>query len=256
MAEQVFLGGACGRSTWRRDIAIPALERAGVSYFDPQLGVGEWNEACQAEEMRAKAEAEVLLFVINGETRGVATVGEASYYLGAGRPLALAVTDVTNPELTQAERDDLNRGRIFVRSMAAEHGVPVFADVAAAVDYAIALVKRATQPLDAGALRSILDSVRFEHARFLMEEAPGGFLVQICMETEDAASGERRVYHGRKWYVDAAAGRSAAVRTVFMAALAWQEHEAREMFRFEGTPLFHPHHDADALVRFTRTSKR
>ena len=38
---KVFLGGACGKSTWRKDIAIPLLEQAGVAYFNPQ--VDEWR---------------------------------------------------------------------------------------------------------------------------------------------------------------------------------------------------------------------
>jgi len=148
MRKQVFLGGACGNTTWRHDIAIPALEAAGITYFDPQLGVGEWTEACEAAEMEAKAEAKVLLFVITGQTRGVASIAEVAYLIAARRPLALTVMDV--PEgacingqfVSSMEKDDLNRGRIFVRTMAACHGVPVFDEVSDAVQYAIELAKR------------------------------------------------------------------------------------------------------------------
>src|SRR6187549_253186 len=94
MPPQVFLGGAAGQTTWRRDIAIPALEAAGVSYYNPQLPLGAWSEANEAAEMQAKDEAAVLLFVINHETRGVATVAEVAYYMGLGRQLALAITDI------------------------------------------------------------------------------------------------------------------------------------------------------------------
>ena len=45
MTKQVFLGGACGATTWRRDVAIPVLDAAGVSYHNPQLGAGEWTAA-------------------------------------------------------------------------------------------------------------------------------------------------------------------------------------------------------------------
>ena len=65
MRAQVFLGGADGLTTWRRDIAIPALEAAGITYYNPQLALGEWSEACEAAEMQAKDEADILLFVIN-----------------------------------------------------------------------------------------------------------------------------------------------------------------------------------------------
>lgn len=47
MPAQVFLGGACGETTWRTDLAIPLLERAGISYFNPQLAPGAWTPDCQ-----------------------------------------------------------------------------------------------------------------------------------------------------------------------------------------------------------------
>src|SRR5215472_58424 len=132
MKGQVFLGGACGQTTWRQDIAIPALESAGVSYFNPQLGIGEWTSACEAAEMKAKDEAEVLLFVITDQTRGVASVAEVAYLIAAHRSLALVLNDLTEESridgqtICKAEMDDLNRGRIFIRTMAAQHSVPVF----------------------------------------------------------------------------------------------------------------------------------
>lgn len=89
MGKSIFLGGACGGSTWRRDIAIPLLEAAGVSFHNPQLAPGAWTEGDEIEDMRAKAEAEVLLFVISEATRGVASVAEVAYLIASGRPLAL-----------------------------------------------------------------------------------------------------------------------------------------------------------------------
>lgn len=142
---QVFLGGTCGTTTWRKDIAIPALEAAHVTYYNPQLGVGEWTEDCEVLEQVAKAEAAVLLFNIDGQARGVASLAEAAYLLAARRPLALVIdlipedAWVEGHPVTAMERRDLNRGRIYVRSMAQQHGVPVFTTVSAGVEYAIAL---------------------------------------------------------------------------------------------------------------------
>jgi hypothetical protein len=183
MSRQVFLGGACGGTTWRKRIAIPALEAAGVSYHDPQLGIGEWTEAHEDADMQAKDAADVLLFVINEETRGVATIGEVAYYLGAGRPLALVVTDIGENDsidgrpLSAPERDDLNRGRIFIRSMARQEGVPVFADVESAVQHAIQFVQARHVPLSIEQLRAILNDVRFKEGSFLTGETDGGFLL-------------------------------------------------------------------------------
>lgn len=256
---QVFLGGACGKTTWRRAIAIPMLEAAGVTYYNPQLGAGEWTPACEAIEMEAKAAAAVLMFVINGETRGVAGIGEAAYYLGLGRRLALVVTDVGDQIDGQPspapERDDLNRGRIFLRTMAREQGVPVFTDVEGAVRHAIELVCAQPTPLSAAGLRAILGEIRFRGGDFLVEEIEGGFLVQLrCLEM-DAAIGVHQTYYSRKWHIAKTATESDVVRTAFKAAVTWQEHEAREAFTFRGAPVFGPHGEVADLLRLYRREK-
>ena len=39
---EVFLGGTCGQSTWRKDIAIPHLQRSGITFFNPQQD--DWHQ--------------------------------------------------------------------------------------------------------------------------------------------------------------------------------------------------------------------
>lgn len=234
MLHQVFLGGAAGLTTWRREIAIPALQTAQITFFDPQLPIHAWTPAREAEEMRAKDEAAVLLFVINHETRAVATVAEVAYYMGLGRALALAITDLPpgaslyNQPLTPPEIDDLNRGRIFLRTMARAHNVPVFDQILDAVQYAIALAQP-RQTLDT--LRAILADVHFPGCAFHLEPAAGHFLLQIRTPEWD----------GRKWHIDPAATRGEVVRTALKAALTWQEHETRERFTYRGKPIHGPH---------------
>ncbi|MEM9213111.1 MAG: nucleoside 2-deoxyribosyltransferase domain-containing protein [Cyanobacteria bacterium P01_F01_bin.150] len=143
MKSNVFLGGACGTTTWRQDIAIPALEAAGLSYFNPQLGVGEWTEECEYIEQQAKEEASILLFVINGQTRGVASLAEAAYCISEKRPLVLVLSDVEKGHeiegsiISDAECRDLNRGRFYVQAMAEMHLIPVFKTVEAALQHII-----------------------------------------------------------------------------------------------------------------------
>jgi raw len=152
LPPQVFLGGTCGTTTWRRACAIPLLDAAQVSYYNPQLGVGEWTEACEALEHAAKTSAQLLLFVITGETRGVASLAEVAYLLAAGRSMALMIELIAEGALvdgqtiTDAERRDLNRGRLYVRAMAAQHGVCVFDTVADAVQEAIAQIQHPLHP--------------------------------------------------------------------------------------------------------------
>lgn len=143
MKSNVFLGGACGATTWRRDVAIPLLEAAGLSYFNPQLGVGEWTEECESIEQCAKDEADILLFVVNGQTRGVASLAEVAYYIGVERPLVLVLEDldagvqIDNTPVSDAECQDLNRGRFYVQAMAENHLLPTFETVESAINYII-----------------------------------------------------------------------------------------------------------------------
>lgn len=258
MHKQVFLGGACGTTTWRRDVAIPILEAAGVGYHNPQLGPGEWTPAHEVLDMQTKAAADVLLFVISGRTRGVAGIAEVAYLLAAGRPLALVVEDVPQGAefdgcpVGQAERDDLNRGRLFVRTMAREQGVRVFADVAAAAAHAVRLV-RGLQPCAAvDQVRAVLGEVSFGEHEFVVEAAADGFLLFLRCVAPDADTGVPVQQHGRKWFVPRGATRDEVVRTAFKAAVTWAEHEARELFTFRSVRVFGPHLDLGRLASAAR----
>ena len=235
MAPQVFLGGAAGLTTWRRDIAIPALQAANISFYDPQLPLHAWTPAREAEEMQAKDEAQLLLFVINHETRAVATVAEVAYYMGLGRPLALAITDIPpnatlyHQPLPSDEIDDLNRGRIFLRTMAKVHNIPVFTEVLNAVQHAI---QKLTTPPD---IHAILADVHFPGLSFHAEDAGSAYLLQI----------KTAQFEGRKWHIDKSARPADIVRTALKAALTWQEHETRELFTYRGRRVEGPHFEVD-----------
>ena len=235
MPPQVFLGGAAGQTTWRRDIAIPALESSGITYFDPQLPLGAWTTAEEQKEMQAKDEAAILLFVINHETRGVATVAEVAYYMGLGRQLALAINDIPgnatlyNHPLNQPEIDDLNRGRVFLRTMARRHNIPVFTEIRQAVQHAIQLL---TTQHD---IHAILADIDFPGCAFHVEEFPASYLLQI----------RNHQFEGRKWHIDKNATRANIVRTALKAALTWHEHETRELFTYKGKRIGSPHFEID-----------
>lgn len=34
-APEVFLGGSCNPTTWRADVAIPTLDKLGISFYNP-----------------------------------------------------------------------------------------------------------------------------------------------------------------------------------------------------------------------------
>ncbi len=148
MHKQLFLGGTAGNSVWRSEIAIPALQAAGISYDDPQVALKEWTDARVIPETSAKENAAVLLFVLTGESRGIATIAEIAYCIGQKRRIALSIADVSDQTIVNGqplpsdEVADLNRGRLFLRTMAQSHGIPVAATIQEAVQHAIDLVRQ------------------------------------------------------------------------------------------------------------------
>lgn len=242
---RVFLGGACGTTTWRRDIAIPMLEQAGVTYHNPQLPPGAWTEEHEQSDMAAKTAATVLLFVISAHTRGVASIAEVAYLIGQGRPLALALEDIPAGAegIAADERSDLNRGRLFLRTMAGHHGVPVFDTVQDATAHAIELAQAAESPLGMDAMRALLADIDCSGLAFSADPAPGGYFLRVIGPGP---------MEGRNWFLPSTANASDVIRTAFKAAVTWAEHETREMFRYRGDAIFGPHIDVERLRRATR----
>ncbi|MBL9174227.1 MAG: hypothetical protein JNL10_11875 [Verrucomicrobiales bacterium] len=244
---QVFLGGSCGSSRWRAETAIPLLREAGITFHDPQLPEGSWTPEDQFAEMEAKARADVWLFVVTAETRGVAAVAECAYRIGQRGRLALALMDLPadavlgGVRLTPREVDDLNRGRVFLRAMAREHSVPVFETVAEATRHAVHLAREARGELDLGCLRAVLQRVALPGFEFIPEIISGELFVRIQRAELDHERGVVTPMLGRRWLIERGASESDVVRTLLKAVLTWQEHEIREQFLFEGRRVFDPH---------------
>jgi hypothetical protein len=136
---EVFLGGSCGRTTWRKAIAIPALRAAGVSYYDPQ--VEDWNPHLMVLENLMKVCCSTLLFVIDAETRALMSMIEAAQYIPEGRDVVLVVeslragTHIKSDIVSSSEAEDNNRARTYLLSIASLHQVPVFSTVREAVEH-------------------------------------------------------------------------------------------------------------------------
>lgn len=138
----VFLGGVCGNSTWRDTIAIPVFKDAGIKYFNPQLPAGTWSPEASVVEMEAKNNADCWLFVIDGSTRAIGSLVEASWAIGRFKNIILVLQDVGSTledgtVLSPAELKDLNRGRHYLREVALAAGYEVFDLISDAVQYCV-----------------------------------------------------------------------------------------------------------------------
>lgn len=79
--EQPCVGmfGTCGESTFRQDLLIPAYEAAGVTYYNPQVGVGEWGPEMADIEADHLAFDVVQTWPVTGETYAIGTLAEQGF---------------------------------------------------------------------------------------------------------------------------------------------------------------------------------
>lgn len=148
----VFLGGSCGHTTWRRDIAIPRFSQVtpAISYFNPQVGEGEWSHELIAVEVQAKANSKVYLMVITAETAGMASMVEVAELCGKGFRIFLVCHEVQQggiKNVSEEGRKDINRGRRYLIDSAqrAAPRVSVYDTVEAAVEGVIQFLRGADE---------------------------------------------------------------------------------------------------------------
>jgi len=109
--------------------------------YNPQ--VEEWDPSLIKLEETAKAEADLLLFVIGPETRAIASmieVAELAADRKTGKRLVVVVQDVPpgarmgDDPIGPAELKDLNRGRAYLAKCLDRNGVAVMSDVATGIN--------------------------------------------------------------------------------------------------------------------------
>jgi len=154
VCAQVFLGGSCNPTTWRVDEAIPCLSAAGISFFNPQ--VDNWSTELVLIESLIKSNCDTLLFVIDSDTRAIASMIEAAEYICQGRDVVMVVktlsedgtgaqppASVNGERLGAAQVRELNRARSYVTDLAQRHGVDVFTDIGLACEYIVSKIRSA-----------------------------------------------------------------------------------------------------------------
>jgi hypothetical protein len=77
--------------------------------------------------------------------------------------------------------------------------------------------------------------------------APDGSWLQVVRFADATKAGDSASLFGRKWRLSPHMVRAEVVQTAFAAVRAFEEHEARELFRWRGRAVFGPHIDLDAL---------
>ena len=70
--KKVFLGGTCAGSDWR-DQLIGDLE---ITYFNPVVSTGDWDENAQKREIQEREESDFVLYVITPKMKGAYSIAE------------------------------------------------------------------------------------------------------------------------------------------------------------------------------------
>jgi hypothetical protein len=78
--------------------------------------------------------------------------------------------------------------------------------------------------------------------------------IQLHEQTECNRSGKPYLSKGRKWKWSQFMTKSEVVTTCMKAVLQYEEHEARENFKYKGLSIFDPHMDVEKLYELRMRS--
>ncbi|VDK49307.1 unnamed protein product [Anisakis simplex] len=132
----VFLGGSCGNTVWRRDQVIPYLEKRAITYYDPQRSV--WNEHMINEESVAKENSSLFLFVLDPATVNATSFLEIAHFAARKAPKLVVVFLGRSEWRDRGHPHDLpDRRRTcdLLDAILAMHDVPVLQSIQEALSY-------------------------------------------------------------------------------------------------------------------------
>lgn len=122
----VFLGGTCGKSTWREELIKMFNDK--VSYFNPI--VKEWNEECQKIEDEHKQKDDIFLFVITPETDNAYSISEVTES-SISRPESTIVCVMDNVNGERFEKHELLAWKKIVSNLKKLHRACICKDLVA-----------------------------------------------------------------------------------------------------------------------------
>merc|ERR1719187_773197 len=137
-AYDVFLGGSCNPTTWRQDLAIPHFKTEGITFYNPQQA--NWVPEMIELEHQAKMTCQILFYVMNEQTRNVASMIEVSQMAGSRRRLIVVLSSYPGPghiisgdKVSAAEHEDLKNAMETVQDLIERQGIPVFQNISVAL---------------------------------------------------------------------------------------------------------------------------
>ncbi|XP_026829658.1 uncharacterized protein LOC105275310 isoform X3 [Ooceraea biroi] len=143
--RDIYVGVVSKDLLWLESSAVPLIESMRLSLHRPSLN--EYNVRVLPQELQKMKNSRLILLIVPQHSRGIAIMALAAHLIGLRAKLVLCVQTlpedcvVSGEQLTEQARKDYNRGRMYLSDYATREGVPVFQNIADALQHAIQLVQ-------------------------------------------------------------------------------------------------------------------
>ncbi|XP_012530518.1 uncharacterized protein LOC105833366 isoform X2 [Monomorium pharaonis] len=143
--RDIYIGVVNKDLFWLETSAAPLIESMRLSLYRPSLN--EYNVRILPQELQKIKNSRLILLIVPQHSRGIAIMALAAHLIGLHSKLVLCVqilpegSIVSDEQLTDQARKDYNRGRMYLSDYATREGVPVFQNIADALQHAIQLVQ-------------------------------------------------------------------------------------------------------------------
>ncbi|XP_020277881.1 uncharacterized protein LOC109851820 isoform X2 [Pseudomyrmex gracilis] len=143
--RDIYIGVVSKDLFWLESSAVPLIESMKLSMYRPNLN--EYNVRVLPQELQKIKNSRLTLLIVPQHSRGIAIMALAAHLIGLRAKLVLCVQTlpedsiVSGEQLTEQARKDYNRGRMYLSDYATREGVPVFQNIADALQHAIQLVQ-------------------------------------------------------------------------------------------------------------------
>ncbi|XP_043285736.1 uncharacterized protein raw isoform X2 [Venturia canescens] len=130
---------------WLESSAAPLIESMGLTLHRPNTN--EYTVRSMPQEVQRMKNSRLILLIVPQHSRGIAIMTLAAHLIGLRANLVLCVQTmpegsvISGEKLTEQATKDYNRGRMYLSDYANREGVPVFQNIADALQHAIQLVQ-------------------------------------------------------------------------------------------------------------------
>ncbi|KMQ93463.1 protein i m not dead yet-like isoform x9 protein [Lasius niger] len=139
--RDIYIGVVNKDLFWLESSAVPLIESMRLSLYRSSLN--EYNVRVLPQELHKMKNSRLILLIVPQHSRGIAIMALAAHLIGLRAKLVLCVQTlpedsiVSGEQLTEQARKDYNRGRMYLSDYATREGVPVFQNIADALQHAI-----------------------------------------------------------------------------------------------------------------------